>query len=121
MVDIFLSGMSIAANDFLDAFNSALVDLQASFTEPWIGPDGNTYNAIAIDHGSFSEKRMKGGQYQDVTVTIYAMLADVIASGIDDGGIVNVRGQDHVVLTIEQDGDDARTLVCGSPQIDVWK
>jgi hypothetical protein len=113
--------MADASNDFLDSFNSALPDLQSSFQEPWIGPDGNTYMAIAIDHGSFSEKRMKGGQYQDVTVTVYITLDDFIASNVADGNIIKVRDQEHAVLTVEQDGDDARTLVCGSPQIDVWK
>lgn len=113
--------MSIAANDFLDAFNSALVDLQSSFGEPWIGPDGNTYTAIAIDHGSYAEKRMKGGTYQDVTVTVYVTLADYTTSGVADGNLITMRGQDYVVLAIEQDGDDARTLICGSPQIDAFK
>jgi hypothetical protein len=112
---------SVAANDFLDSFNWALSDLQASFGEPWIGPDGNTYTAIAVDHGSFTEKRMKGGKFQDVTVTVYVPLADFLASGVADGAIINVRGQDHAILTIEQDGDDSRTLVCGSPQIDVFR
>lgn len=112
---------TVAANDFLDAFNSALVDLQSTFGETWIGPDGNTYTAIAIDHQSYTERRIKGGQYQDVTVTIYAMQADAQTSGATEGTIVNVRGQDHVILTIEQDGDTSYTLVCGSPQIDVWK
>jgi len=107
------------ASPFLAAFNAALPDLEASFTEDWVFK-GVTYPAIAIDHESDTSKQMKGGEYEDVTTIIHVRLAVFLQSKVSSGDIVTSRGQDFAVVTIEQDGDDARAIVCGSPQIDVW-
>jgi len=106
-------------SDFFDTFNAALPDFEAVFGENWIR-NGVTYPAIAIDHESQSDKTIKGGEFQDVTTTIYVRLAVFNSSGVETGDTVTARGQDFAVVTIEQEGDDCRVLVCGSPQIDVW-
>lgn len=115
MVDISLWVVS----DFFDTFNATLPDFETAFGENWI-LDGVTWPAIAIDHESETQKTIKGGGYEDVTTTIYVRLQVFQDSKVQTGSIVNARGQDFSVLTIEQEGDDCRALVCGSPQLDVW-
>src|SRR6185436_20085103 len=108
------------ATEFFDAFNGALPSMEAAFTEDWIFK-GVTYPAIAIDHESDSTRDMKGGVYQDVNTTIYVRKEVFDLSAVAQDDIITARGQDFTVLTIEQEGDDCRTLICSSPQIDVWK
>jgi hypothetical protein len=108
------------ATEFFDSFNAVLPEMEAAFTEDWIFNDV-TYPAIAIDHEADSTRVMKGGVYQDVNTTIYVRKAVFDSSGVSQDDIITARGQDFTVLVIEQEGDDCRTLICGSPQIDVWK
>lgn len=106
-------------SEFFDTFNAVLPDMEDQFGESWIF-NGVTYPAIAIDHESDTTKVMKGGSFQDVTTTIYVRLDVFTASGVSMDDTITARGQDFAILAIEQEGDDCRNLVCGSPQIDVW-
>jgi hypothetical protein len=105
---------------FLDAFNAVLPDLEAQFTEDWIFK-GVTYPAIAIDRESDSSRQMKGGELDISTVTLYVRLEVFIQAGCKEGDIITVRGKDFSVLTIDNDGDAAKEMVCGPVQIDVWR
>lgn len=93
--------------------------MEAEFGESWF-LNGVEWPAIAIDHETDSTKVMKGGSFQDVTTTIYVRLDVFTNSGVKQDDTITARGQDFSVLAIEQEGDDCRTLVCGSPQLDVW-
>lgn len=106
-------------SDFFDSFNAALVDMEAVFTETWTF-NSVDYPAIAIDHEADTTRVMKGGVYQDVNTTIYVRKAVFDSSGVKQDDMITARGQDFTVLAIEQEGDDCRTIICGSPQIDVW-
>lgn len=106
-------------SEFFDTFNAVLPDMESEFGESWIF-NGTTYPAIAIDHETDTTKVMKGGTFEDVTTTIYVRLAVFNSSGVKQDDIITARGQDFSVLAIEQEGDDCRTLICGSPQVDVW-
>jgi hypothetical protein len=107
------------ASPFLDSFNSALPDLEASFTEDW-SFQGTTYPAIAIDHEVDSSKQMKGGEIDLGDVTIFVRMEVFLSAGLQEGDIVTARGRDFAVMAIDKDGDAAVALVCGSAQIDVW-
>jgi hypothetical protein len=104
---------------FLDSFNSALPDLEAQFTEDW-SFNGTTYPAIAIDHQTDSSRQMRGGTMDVDTITIHVRLEIFNSSGVDEGDILTARGIDFAVISIDSDGDDARALICGPVQIDVW-
>ena len=106
-------------SEFFDNFNSALLEMEAEFGETWIY-NGVSYPAIAIDHEADTTKVMKGGSYQDVNTTIYVRKSVFESSGVKQDYTITARGQDFSILAIEQEGDDCRTLICGSPQIDVW-
>jgi hypothetical protein len=104
---------------FLDSFNAALPDLEAQFTEDWIFK-GVTYPAIAIDREVDASRQMKGGEFDESTISIYVRLAVFLQAGCNEGDIVSARGKDFAILSIDNDGDDSRELVCGPAQIDVW-
>jgi hypothetical protein len=108
------------AGSFFASFNAALPALEASFSEDWSFKD-TVYPAIAIDHEVDSAKMMKGGEFDDATVTIHIRLEVFLLAGCLEGDIVTARGKEFAILSIESDGDDARALVCGPAQIDVWE
>lgn len=105
---------------FLDSFNAALPDMEAQFTEDFIFK-GVTYPAIAIDRESDSSRQMKGGELDISTVSLYVRLEVFEEAGCKEGDVVNMRGKDFAILSIESDGDDSRELTCGPVQIDVWR
>lgn len=106
-------------SEFFDTFNATLPDMEAEFGESWFF-EGTEYPAIAIDHEADTTKVMRGGSFQDVTTTIYVRKSVFDSSGVEQDDTITARGQDFTVIAIEQEGDDCRTLICGSPQIDVW-
>ena len=108
------------AGEFFTSFNAVLPSMEAMFGEEWIH-DGITYPAIAIDHETDSTKVMKGGSYQDVTTTIYVRKSVFLASGVKQDDNITARGQDFCVLQFDHDGDDSVTMLCASPQVDVWR
>jgi hypothetical protein len=108
------------ASPFLDAFNAVLPDFEAQFTEDWIFK-GVTYPAIAIDREIDSSREMKGGNYDAATIALYVRLSVFQTAGVKEGDTITARGKEFAILSIENDGDDARELVCGSVQIDVWR
>lgn len=108
------------STEFFDAFNAALPDMEANFQEDWVF-NGNTYPAIAIDHEVVSSKVMMGGKHIEATTQVFVREAVFISSGVQKGSTITARSQNYTILSIERDGDDSRTLILGSPQIDVWK
>jgi hypothetical protein len=108
------------AGAFFDSFNAALIDLEASFTEPWIY-NGTTYPAIAINDLHDSTIRMTGGDYDESTVTIFVRLEIFNQSGVFEGSEISARGKNLLVHSIESQGDACKELTCGPAQIDVWE
>jgi hypothetical protein len=107
------------AGSFFDSFNTALVDLEASFSEDWI-LNGVTYPAIAINDLADMTIQMKGGGYDTSEVTIFVRLEIFTQSGVKEGDIVTARGKELAVHTIGSQGDACRELTCGPAQIDVF-
>ena len=105
---------------FFDSFNAALPDMESNFTENWTF-NGNIYPAIAIDHEVVSSKVMMGGKYIEATTQVFVREEVFQQSGVKKGNTITARSQNYTVLSIEQDGDASRTLVLGSPQLDIWK
>ena len=114
---LFLPAMG---SPFLDAFNAVLPDLETQFTEDW-SYNGVTYPAIAIDREVDSSRQMRGGELDASTITIYIRLEVFQQSGVKEGATVTARGKDFSILSVDNDGDAAKELVCGPVQIDVWK
>ena len=114
-----ISGFWLMVTDFFTAWNSTLPDFEAEFGEDWTF-NGVAYPAIAVDKQVNMTRVMKGGTYEDVTVTVYIRTDIFNSSGVAQDQTVTIRGQDFAVLQIEQEGDECRILICGSPQIDVW-
>jgi hypothetical protein len=108
------------ASPFLDAFNAVLPDMEAQFTEDWIF-NGVTYPAIAIDHEVDSSKQMKGGELDQSTITIHIRLEVFQQAGCKEGSTVTARGKDFAIISVDNDGEAAKELVCGPVQLDVWK
>lgn len=105
---------------FFDEFNTALPEFEANFKEYWTF-NGNVFPAIAIDHEAVSSKVMMGGQYIDATTQVFVREDVFISSGVKKGNTISARSQNYTVLSIDRDGDDSRTLILGSPQLDIWK
>jgi hypothetical protein len=110
----------MAQGSFFPSFNAALIDLEASFREDW-SFNGATYPAIAIDRQVDSSKEMKGGNYDMSTVSIYVRKAIHEQAGCREGDIVEARGKQFAILSLDYEGDDSVELVCGPYQIDVWE
>jgi hypothetical protein len=107
------------AGTFFDSFNSALVDLEASFSEDW-SFNGTTYPAIAINELHDSTVRMTGGEYDESKLTIFVRDAIIQQSGVQEDSVIIARGKTLLVHSIESDGDACKELTCGPTQIDVW-
>ncbi len=108
------------AGTFFDSFNAALVDLEASFSEDWI-MNGVTYPSIAINELHDSTIQMKGGEYDESTVSIFVRDEIVLQSGVVEGSVLTARGKELLVHSIESQGDACKELTCGPAQIDVWE
>jgi hypothetical protein len=108
------------ASPFLEAFNAVLPDLEAQFTEDW-SFKGVIYPAIAIDRESDSSKQMKGGELDVSTVTLYVRLEVFESAGCKEGDTITTRGKDFAILSVDNDGDAAKEIVCGPVQLDVWR
>ena len=105
-------------SEFFDSFNGSLPEMESEFGEDWV-LNGSTFPAIAIDKLSVGSKVMHGGQLVDANVAIFVRFDIFNGSGVKKGDVVTAREQDVIVLQVESDGDDSRTLICG-PSIDVW-
>lgn len=110
----------VVAGLFIDSFNAALPDLEASFGEEW-SFKGTTYPAIAIDKSTDSNITMKGGEFDQSATLIYVRLAVFEEAGCKEGDIIGARGKEFAIHSINSDGDDSRELVCGPAQIDIWE
>jgi hypothetical protein len=108
------------AGSFFDSFNAALPALEASFSEDW-SVNGATYPAIAINDLHDSTIQMKGGQYDESTISIFVRLEVFNQSGVKEGDVVMARGKEFAVHSIESQGDASRELTCAPAQIDVWE
>lgn len=97
-----------------------LPDMEAQFTEDWKFKNV-TYPAIAIDREVDSSMQMKGGEFDQSTITIYVRREVFEQAGCKEGDTVAARGKNFSILSIDSDGDDCRELVCGPAQIDVWQ
>ena len=97
---------------FFDDFNAALPDMQAAFGEPFIFA-GQTGQAVSVDVLEKTLSVMTGGRFENATVTLTVMAADVTRLGINEGSIIVVRGQRVRVYSMPSDGDDTITLNCG--------
>lgn len=107
------------ATEFFDVWNATLPAFEAMFTEDWIY-NGNTYPAISIDRGVKLTKVMKGGEFQDVSVTIYVRSDVFASSGVVQDATITARGQDFAILELQYEGDECVIMVCGPAQVDVW-
>jgi hypothetical protein len=107
------------AGSFFESFNAGLVDLEASFSEDWI-LNGVTYPAIAINDLEASTIMMKGGQYVQVSVSIFVRDEIFQQSGAKEGDVVIVRGNEMCIFTVTSQGDACKELTCGPAQIDVF-
>jgi hypothetical protein len=106
-------------SEFFDSFNVALPEMEAAFTEDWtLG--NSTYPAISMDRETVTSKAMSGGKFVDAQSMLFVRLDIFLQSGVKKGDIITARGDQFIVKEIDQDGDDARTLLLGPSQIDVW-
>jgi hypothetical protein len=105
---------------FFDPWNSTLPDFEASFGESWL-LNGSEWPAIAIEAMEAGTSIIKGGQLLDAHTRIIIREDVYQASGVKYGSYINVRGTDMSVLTIDNDGDQARTLICGPKGVSIWR
>lgn len=105
---------------FFDTFNPTLLDLEASFGEPWTF-QGAEYPAISIETLDVDDKRIKGGAMLDTTVYVLVRREVYDQSGVTHGDPVTVRGVEMVVGRLENNGDASVTLVCAPKGVDVWR
>lgn len=100
------------SNPFFKAFNQSLKTAGKVMGEEWIFA-GTTYPAIAIDSLERGTNVMKGGRLLDVHVSITISAALFASTGVQEGSKVQARGERLRVVSVTNDGDAARELVCG--------
>lgn len=107
-------------NPFLDSFNAGLSDIQAQTGEMWHHVASNKdWPSISIDRDSTTSQAMSGGTYVEVHTLIFITEQVFLDSGIKKGDILTTeRGSFRFqVEEIDDDGDAARTLLCGPVQV----
>jgi len=105
-------------NSFFKAFNQSLPTAQRIMGEEWTF-NGTAWPAIAIEPISATERASLGGRFADVNTTIIVALSVFVGSGIGKGKVVMTRGVLLRVAEVDDDGDAARTLICGPEGIEV--
>ena len=105
-------------NSFFKAFNQSLVTAQRVMGEEWTF-NGTTWPAIAIEPITATERASLGGRFADVNTTIIVALSVFTTSGVGKGKVVTARGVRLRVAEIDNEGDAARTLICGPEGIEV--
>lgn len=104
-------------NSFFTAFNQSLCEAQRVMGETWtLG--SMEYEAVAMDALSATDRAALGGRFADVSMTIHVSLAVFTNSGVKKGSVIVARGAKLRVSEIQNDGDDARTLLCGPTSIE---
>lgn len=104
--------------NFFDSFNQSLVTAQAVMGEDWI-LDGKPYKAIAIDALTAEERATMGGRFKDVNTSVTVALEIFTSSGVKQGSVITVRGEALRVANVQNEGDAARTLICGPVGVDM--
>lgn len=99
-------------NGFMRAWNKSLPVAAKVMGEEWTF-DGVTQGAIAIDALEKGTSVMKGGRLVDVHVSITIPEAQFRSTGVKEGSKVQARGERLRVVSVTNDGDAARELVCG--------
>lgn len=110
--------------DFYDAYNTALPDAEAAFGEAFtLVRTGITWPTIGIDRDSMTSRAMSGGVYMDTQTLIVISLQVFMDSGVKKGDIVTTSRDAFrfAVKEIDNDGDAARTLLCGPSQVSSFK
>ncbi len=105
-------------NSFFKAFNQSLQTAQRVMGEEWTF-NGTVWPSIAIEPITATERASLGGRFADVNTTIIVAQTVFTASGIGKGKVVIARGVRLRVAEIDNDGDAARTLICGPEGIEV--
>lgn len=99
---------------FYEQFNFGLDDAESAFEgETWTF-NGRAWPAISIDDVRLA--RVAGGvagPLGEANVTLYVRQHVYVASGVLRGSKIIVRGQSVRVMSIGDDGDDGKTLICG--------
>jgi hypothetical protein len=104
-------------NSFFAAFDPSLREAQRVMGESWAL--GNIeYEAIAMDALSATDRAALGGRFVDVSMTVHVSLSVFTNSGVRKGSVIVARGAKVRVTEIQNDGDDARTLLCGPVNIE---
>jgi hypothetical protein len=85
--------------------------------ETWIF--GNMeYEAIAMDALSATDRAALGGRFADISMTVHVSLTVFVNSGVKKGSVIVARGTKLRVAEIQNDGDDARAMLCGPVSIE---
>lgn len=104
-------------NSFFQAFNTSLGEAQRVMGETWtLG--SMEYEAIAMDALSATDRAALGGRFADVTMTVHVSLTTFRNSGVKKGSVLVARGAKLRVSEVLDDGDDARTLLCGPSSVE---
>ncbi len=104
-------------NSFFAAFNQSLGEAQRVMGETWtLG--SMEFQAMAMDALSATDRAALGGKFADVSMTIHISLVVFTNSGVKKGSVIVARGVKLRVAEIQNDGDDARTLLCGPTSIE---
>lgn len=110
--------------DFYDAYNTSLSDAEAAFGEAFtLIRTGETWPTIGIDRDSATSRAMSGGIYVDTQTLVVISLQVFLDSGVKKGDILTTsRGSARfAVKEIDDDGDAARTLLCGPAQVATFR
>ena len=106
-------------SDFFNDFNAALPEFATNFGETWTLAGKGDWMAIEIEEVTAEMRAAPGGKYKNAATVLTVALEIVTQSGVKEGDLVMVRGQKLRVIGIDNDGDAARTVRCGSPNISI--
>lgn len=104
-------------NSFFKAFNQSLGEARRVMGETWV-LGSIEYEAIAMDALSATDRAALGGRFADVSISVHVSLAVFTNSGVKKGSVIVARGTRLRVTEVQDDGDDARTLLCGAVNIE---
>lgn len=104
--------------NFFDSFNQSLGTAQKVMGEEW-SLDNQPFKAIAIEQLSAEERATLGGRFKDVNTSVLVSLETFTASGVKQGSVIVVRGESLRVANVQNEGDAARTLICGPVGVDM--
>ncbi len=104
-------------NSFFAAFNVSLGEARRVMGETWM-LGTIEYEAIAMDALSATDREALGGKFAEVSMTVHVSVTIFANSGVKKGSMIVARGARLRVAEVQNDGDDARTLLCGPVSIE---